>query len=101
MTQTTTRTQEIVSTPIVNVSPILFDGSQEIWASYERADDQRMIMSILSPGKHDQGALFLGEAIQQVDIAARELVTLSLLEARILRDLLNRPDVQAVLDAQP
>lgn len=95
MTTNATRTPVTVSTTTYR------DTIFEISASYARSDNTNVEQIILKADKASPAELIIGiipiennpncETLQQVD--------LTIAEVRILRELLNRPDVQAILDA--
>lgn len=120
MTQIATRTPEIVST-----SPFNSNEWEAAAISYERSDDMHIDMCVMRPeGKHpaelligvmamdvynpdrlpveQHNCVLVPETTSDEECMAmfKEHLALSIAEARILRDLLNRPDVQAILDAQ-
>ena len=101
MTTIAARIPEIVSTPEFKKSVVFFDGTQETWVEYQRSNGLYINMSVLSPGDNDRAEFFVAEVKYEKNgnVGTRQSVHLSLAEARILRDLLTRPDVQALLDA--
>jgi hypothetical protein len=92
-----------ISTSVFATTPQFHDTPVETCFTYERKDGKKVDMAIVHHtqrnGVQISPALLIGvmRIKNNPNCATSEFVDLSIEEARILRDLLNKPEVQAIL----
>lgn len=93
-----------MKTPVsaLATTPSSRNNQHEISTSYNRTDGKRVEMVMMKQWACGPTELLIGAYRTQdnPNCNTSQYVALSIEEARILRDLLNREDVQALLNAQ-